>query len=154
MEGLREVFARGTEGVTFDDNATYQVATLPAIVLLKFIAWDDRPEYRSKDLWDIGAILEYYFDCFSEDIYENHNDLFSDRELEEISAYVIGRKIKYIIGESSDLHLRLINILTEKQETIIKIIAKSGEKPEDEVTQILKNLLDGILEKRQHSFTH
>jgi predicted nucleotidyltransferase len=146
LEGLKEVFARGTEGVIFDDDATYQVATLPAIVLLKLIAWDDRPEHRLKDLWDIEAIFEHYFDRFSEDIYDNHNDLFGGRELGEISAFVIGRKIKHIIGDSSSLKTRLANILTEKQEAIAKRIADKSSKPEDEVSKILKNLLEGILE--------
>jgi predicted nucleotidyltransferase len=151
LEGLKEVFARGTEGVVFDDNATYQVATLPAIVLLKLIAWDDRPEYRLKDLWDIGAIFEHYFDRFSEDIYDNHNDLFGGRELDEISAYVIGRKIDYILGDSASLKIRLINILTEKREEITSRIANKSSKPEDEVSRILKNLLDGILERQQNN---
>jgi predicted nucleotidyltransferase len=146
LDGLEEVFARGTEGVIFDDDATYQVATLPAIVLLKLIAWDDRPEHRLKDLWDIAAISEFYFDRFSEDIYDNHNDLFGNRELEEISAYVIGRKIKHIIGDSSSLKIRIENILTEKQDAIAQRIADKSSKPEDEVSKILKNLLEGILE--------
>lgn len=146
LDGLKEVLARGTEGVVFDDDATYQVATLPAIVLLKLIAWDDRPEYRLKDLWDIAAISEFYFYRFSEDIYDNHNDLFGDRELDEISAYVIGRKIKHIIGNSLSLKTRIINILTEKQDAIAQRIANKSSKSEDEVSQVLKNLLEGVLE--------
>jgi predicted nucleotidyltransferase len=146
LEGLKEVFARGTEGVIFDDDATYQVATLPAIVLLKLIAWDDRPEHRPKDLWDIEAIFEHYFDRFSEDIYDNHNDLFGGRELGEISAFVIGRKIKHIIGDSTSLKTRIENILTEKHDAIAQRIADKSSKPEDEVSKILKNLFEGILE--------
>ena len=148
LKGLREVFARGTEGVIFDDEATYQVATLPAIVLLKLIAWDDRPEYRLKDLSDIAVIFELYFDRFSEDIYDNHNDLFGDRELDEITAYVIGRKIKHIIGDSFSLKERLVYILTKKREIIVKNIAIKSSKPENEVNQILKNLLEGISEEK------
>ena len=146
LDGLKEVFARGTEGVIFDDIDTYQVATLPAIVLMKLIAWDDRPEHRLKDLWDIGAIFEHYFDRFSEDIYDNHSDLFENRELDEISAYVIGRKIKSIIGDSIDLKKRVIHILTDKQSSIAERLIINTEKSSDTAQKVLQNLLDGILE--------
>ena len=144
---LKEVFERGIEGVIFDDGATYQVATIPAIVLLKFIAWDDRPEYRLKDLQDIAVILDNYFHRFSDDIYDNHSDLFDNRELEEIAAYVIGRKIKSIIGDSADLKKRIIHILTDKQKAIAERLILKTEQGEADIVKVLQNLLDGILEK-------
>ena len=147
LEGLKEVFERGTEGVLFDNSAVYHVATLPAIVFLKLIAWDDRPDYRLKDLGDITLIFDNYFDLTSDDIYDNHNDLFGDTiELDEIAAHVIGRKIKYIIGDSIDLRTRLTHILTEKRAVIAQRIAANDSKSESEITQILTHLLDGILE--------
>jgi predicted nucleotidyltransferase len=146
LEGLIEVFERGTEGVTFDENATYQVATLPAIVLLKLIAWDDRPEYRLKDLIDIASILDAYFDLSSEDIYDNHNDLFGERTLEEIAAHVIGRKIKYILGDSTNLRERIKEILTKKRAIIAKRMAINNPKPENMFNDILRHLLAGVLE--------
>ena len=94
LGALKEVFERGTEGVMFDDDATYQVATLPAIVLLKFIAWDDRPEYRLKDLQDIAVILDSYFDRFSDDIYDNHNDLLVIGNLKKLQLMSLGEKSK------------------------------------------------------------
>lgn len=149
LEGLKEVFERGTEGVTFDDNSIYQVATIPAIVLLKFIAWDDRPELRLKDLGDIALILDNYFDRFDDDIYDNHSDLFGDRELEEIAAYVIGRKIKHIIGNSTHLKQRLTHILTVKRDAITERMANLNSKPEESINRILQNLLGGILENTE-----
>jgi predicted nucleotidyltransferase len=146
LEGLKEVFERGTEGVKFDDGATYQIATLPAIVLLKFIAWDDRPEHRLKDLDDISLIFDYYFDLNEEDIYDNHNDLFGDKELNEIAVFVIGRKIKHILHDSEPLKERLTHILTGKRATISQRMAVNNSKSESEITQILGHLLDGILE--------
>ncbi len=143
---MKQVFERGTEGVTFNDGSIYQIATLPAIVLLKLIAWDDRPEYRLKDLQDIAVIVDNYFDFFSEDIYDNHSDLFENRELDEISAYVIGRKIKSIIGDSIDLKKRVIHILTDKQSSIAERLIINTEKSSDTAQKVLQNLLDGILE--------
>ncbi len=37
---------------------TLEVATLPALVLLKIVAWLDRPHVRTKDLGDIGRMLD------------------------------------------------------------------------------------------------
>lgn len=147
LDGLKEVFERGTEGVIFDDNSTYQVATIPAIVLLKFLAWDDRPEHRLKDLRDIAVILDNYFDTFSDDIYTNHIDLFGENmELEDIAAHVIGRKIKIIIGDSEALKQRIIDILTLKKSNIAVRLVAGTEKSEATAQQILENLLAGLVE--------
>ena len=95
---------------------------------------------------DIASILDNYFDIASEDIYDNHNDLFGNRELEEIAAYVIGRKIKYIVGNSSDLKKRLERILSQKRAMIVQRIAVNHSKSELMLSLILENLLTGILE--------
>ena len=147
LDGLKEVFERGTEGVIFDDNSTYQVATIPAIVLLKFLAWDDRPEHRLKDLRDIALILDNYFNTISEDIYANHNDLFGENvELEDIAAHVVGRKIKIIIGNSEDLKQRIMGILTFKKSNIAMRLVAGTQKSEATAQRILENLLAGIVE--------
>jgi predicted nucleotidyltransferase len=147
LAGLKEVFQRGTENICFDDSSMYQVATLPAIVLLKLIAWNDRPEHRIKDLSDIAIIFEHYFDLCADDIYDNHNDLFEQIELDAIAAQVIGRKIKYIIGDSNDLNHQIIDILTTKQATIAKWMITGTNKIEKNAFLLLQNLLNGILGK-------
>ena len=147
LDGLEEVFERGTEGVIFDDNSTYQVATIPAIVLLKFLAWDDRPEHRLKDLRDIALILDNYFNTFSDDIYAYHTDLFGENvELEDIAAHVVGRKIKIIIGNSEDLKQRIMGILTFKKSNIAMRLVAGTQKSEATAQRILENLLAGIVE--------
>ena len=65
--GLTEIFERGTGSVIFNDGKTYQVATLPAIVLLKLIAWDNIPEYRGKDVEDIAYIFRNFDDYTDND---------------------------------------------------------------------------------------
>ncbi len=142
--GLEEVFERGTEEVSFDDNNEYQIATLPAIVLLKLIAWNDRPEYRLKDLWDIETIIDAYFNLFEDDIYDNHNDLFDSPKLYYIAAQVIGRKMKYIVGNSITLKNKIVQILTSQQEAITIRMAQSASKTEEEISIMLSYLLKGF----------
>lgn len=98
MDGFKEVYHSGTQSVQMETGHQFQVATLPSIVLLKLIAFDDRPEIRLKDVGDIANIITHFFDLQAELIYNEHVDLFGDgkgeRSVQEIAATVIGREIK------------------------------------------------------------
>jgi predicted nucleotidyltransferase len=61
VNGFKEVGVAGVEEIEIG-SSQYQVATLPSIVLLKLIAYDDRPEHRQNDAGDIAHIIGYYFD--------------------------------------------------------------------------------------------
>ena len=115
INGLEEVYNSGTANIEFENGHAFAVATLPAIVLLKLISFDDRPEQRLKDARDIASIIQNYFDLQSDNIYENHNDLFDDDNftLQKASALVIGREIKTIVESNTVLKERITRILTE-----------------------------------------
>jgi len=112
VDGFQEVYEAGTESVEID-NQPFRVCTLASIVLLKFIAYDDRPEHRQKDILDISAILRHYFDIVEDDIYENHNDLFSNDEFDITlaAARVMGRQIAPIVALSHALRQRINQII-------------------------------------------
>jgi len=113
--GFMEVYHSGTEEVELLKGHSFSVATLPAIVLLKFIAFDDRPERRFKDARDIANIISHYFDLQTDIVYDHHSDLFSDSEkttITEIAAIVIGREMYRILQTNTQLYQRLKNILT------------------------------------------
>ena len=57
VNGFNEVYLAGTKTVELSTGHTFKVATLSAIVPLKFIAYDDRPEVRAKDARDIINII-------------------------------------------------------------------------------------------------
>ncbi|MGC4233246.1 MAG: nucleotidyl transferase AbiEii/AbiGii toxin family protein [Niabella sp.] len=115
IDGLDEVHQSGTERVELMTGHSFKIATLPSIVLLKLIAFDDRPERRAKDPRDIANIISHYFDLQADFIYENHTDQFADdndpRSLEEIAATVIGKEIREIAKANQKLHERLCTIL-------------------------------------------
>lgn len=98
VNGFSEVYNSGTNEVQLDSGHQFKVASLSSIVLLKLIAYDDRPEQRAKDGRDVGSIIEHYFDLQAANIYEHHSDLLTkvekDVSLQEIAATVIGREIK------------------------------------------------------------
>lgn len=144
--GLREIFERGTEGVTFDDERTYQVATLPAIILLKFIAFDNRPEDRSKDILDIAYILRRF-----EDDSDEYFILLTEIQAELVPARLIGRKINHIIGDSLNLKSQLIKILethvaNPKKNKIAEIMIRGTDQNEDFAVLLLAEILKGVLE--------
>lgn len=80
VSGFMEVYKAGTEDIALETGHNFKVATLPGIVLLKLVAYDDRPEIRSKDARDIINIITHYFGLQAEMIYENHSDLFAEEE--------------------------------------------------------------------------
>lgn len=117
VDGFEEVFEAGTQVVTVNGNP-YRVCTLAGIVILKLIAYDDRPEHRPKDILDISFILEHYFDIAEAEIYERHDDLFDwpDFDMGKAAARVMGRQMQPIIRRSSELQIRIETILDRQLE--------------------------------------
>ncbi len=76
VNGINEVFQSGTAIAETTDKKSFKISSLEGIVLLKLIAYNDRPEKRTKDIEDIAKILKFYFELESDYIYDNHNDLF------------------------------------------------------------------------------
>jgi predicted nucleotidyltransferase len=117
VNGFNEVYQSGTEEIELTTGHYFKIATLPAIVLLKLIAFDDRPDRRTKDARDIANIIAHFFDLQADLIYEKHTDLFADendpRSLQDISAVVIGREMYEISKPNLVLHERLQRILND-----------------------------------------
>jgi len=113
VNGFKEVHLNGLQEVASDELGSFKVAKLSSIILLKLIAFDDRPELRGNDPQDVASIIANYFDIHSENIYENHNDLFEGDEttLETISSRVIGRELKVVAAKNNKLNDRVISIL-------------------------------------------
>lgn len=60
------------------ENISVSIPPLPGMVLLKLIAWGDRPDQRGHDLENIFHIIEKYFDYNFDEIVEHHHDTFLD----------------------------------------------------------------------------
>lgn len=149
--GFKEVYEFGTEKVAFENDKIFNVCTLPGIVILKLIAYDDRPELRQKDIQDIRLILKHYFSIETDLIYDRHIDLFGE-EIEHVShiaARVLGRQMKAIFVQSKHLEERIISILKEviehpKKSRMAQLMVAGTEQNIDSAIEILKELLKGI----------
>jgi len=129
VNALQEVYNQGTIAIGPEHGAVFKVATLPSILLLKLIAYDDRPENRAKDVGDIVQIIQQYASIEREFIYEHHNDLFDpDRTPvkwtanSELSCIVLGREIRRIIDKNDVLKQRTGKIIED-------FIIKNAESP-------------------------
>jgi predicted nucleotidyltransferase len=113
VPGFNEVYEEGLPELELEDTHRFKFCTLPGIVVLKLIAWNDRPEVRHTDIEDISDILNNFFEMYDHEIWENHNDLFEveDTNLKHIAARVMGREMKKIAQRNKKLYTRIENIL-------------------------------------------
>ncbi|OJW81535.1 MAG: hypothetical protein BGO69_09120 [Bacteroidetes bacterium 46-16] len=153
VNGFMEVYEGGTEHIEVLEGHSFEVATLTAIVLLKLIAYDDRPEKRIKDAGDIANILMNYFELEAPMIYEYHNDLFAEdkpeRELEEIASVVVGRELNKLLAGNQALFERTCHILetlTEKRENseFVRQMVQETDTDVDRMTALLDCILIGL----------
>ncbi len=153
VNGFNEVYQSGTAEIELITGHHFKVATLSSIVLLKFIAFDDRPERRTKDARDIANIIDHFFDLQADLIYGKHVDLFKDendpRTLQDISAVVIGREIKEICAGNARLLERLQKILQDhidraEDSSFIRNMVAEIKKDVEECIGFLKHLLSSL----------
>jgi predicted nucleotidyltransferase len=80
-------------------DLSVRVAPTPVVLLLKMVAYLDRPGERERDLEDIGYILEEFVggappDRFSDEVLER------GLAYEEVSPFLLGRKVSAIINHA------------------------------------------------------
>jgi predicted nucleotidyltransferase len=155
ISGFREVFENATQEVSFDNKHTFHVASLAGIVILKLIAWDDRPEIRTDDLADVATIIKHYFVLEEQLIYDSHVDLFEETfyDLTMIAARVLGREIGAILKTNELLYTRVISILREKSGDIKRRLREvlqdeGGAGLVDYQSEVIQQITNGIDETK------
>ena len=146
--GFKEVYQQLLEeGLAEGD---FKIASLPGLCVLKLIAWNDRPKAREKDIIDFSIIVKNYFEIAQNEIYDLHQDLFSDDFDTTMSgARVLGRHLKNIINRNKKLNTRILKILTEN--TIDKenspmgdIMSKNIMEPVEKAILLIEEVIKGI----------
>ncbi len=150
VEGFQEVYEQASEEIHTGD-LDFKVCTLAGIVILKLIAWDDRPEMRRDDIDDIAEILKNYFHFNSDAIFEHHNDLFGEKELDEIASQYLGREIGKIISGNEKLITRVKGILEKglsdsNSNNLDELLARESDETIDYSRSLISHILDGIKE--------
>ena len=109
--GFSEVL-KTTEQVAIEET----IANLPPLagmVILKLVAWSDRPEMRQNDLADILLVIDKFFEFSWDEIVEHHNDTFPEEGFDQliIAAQVLGRKARPFINANERLNDRIMSVL-------------------------------------------
>ncbi|PWA10492.1 hypothetical protein [Flavobacterium laiguense] len=153
MPGFKEIYDSGLPEAELEEKHRFKFCTLPGIVLLKLLAFQERPEIRRDDIKDISKILKHFFDMYADEIYEKHNDLFGDKDinLHWIAARVLGRDMGKIAQLNEDLFLRIKKILKKNtldihSSDIAKIMAEFFQNTIEENVKLLEQVKIGYLE--------
>ncbi len=118
--GFKEVLSEAVP-ITIEEKIV-NIPPLPGMIILKLVAWSDRPEERENDLADILRIIQHYFDLAFDEIVEFHNDIFSEDNFDQriIAAEVLGRKAKLFLDKSEKLSERIHQVLKNNLKDVSK----------------------------------
>jgi predicted nucleotidyltransferase len=92
LAGLRLAFERNVR-VALDSHTSVQVATTPVIVVLKIVAFLDRPAARHDDLGDIAQVFDRYLGPTEDRRWGLPTDF------ENASAFALGEDVGSVINE-------------------------------------------------------
>lgn len=151
--GMREVLS---EAIAFPiEDKEVRIPSLPGIVILKLVAWSDRPENRENDLADILKIIQHYFDLAFDEIVQHHNDTFPEvGEIDNmlVAARVLGRKASSILRKSFPLMGYVMQTLDAnlgevEKSAIAKRWAREKNWTVEYAQKVLQSFHTGIVEK-------
>ena len=155
VPGFKEVYDSGLPQLQLEDQHQFKFCTLPGIILLKLIAWDDRPEVRRDDIKDISDILKHFFDMYDNEIWDNHNDLFGNENsnLLHIAARVMGREMGQIAKRNSKIWARIEGILhantvDTRTSKMAVIMVEYFKNTVEENVALLVEVKQGVLERK------
>lgn len=95
------------------------IPSLPGMILLKLVAWSDRPEKRENDLGDILLIINKYYWLMSDLIIDKHHDLLrlltedGEKSQRIVASRVLGREAAKYLLKSDQLRERIVQVLEQ-----------------------------------------
>lgn len=150
FDGLSEVYTNGLINAEIEDDKI-KVCSIPSVVLLKLIAYDDRPENRPKDPLDIDSIIKHYPNIEMEFIWAEYTFLYEqDLNSEQMGTKVLGYEISKITHKNEQLTDRILDILNKsidlESNLAEQMIQDTDKETIESKTNLLKILKEGIQE--------
>jgi len=103
--GFPEAWSTSIE-VHLPADARLQVVSLPALAILKLVAWQERRHLsRGKEAEDLWLLLRNYVEAGQADrLYEEEAHLFSgwDFDLDRAGAWLLGKDARHVLEQSAD----------------------------------------------------
>jgi len=118
--GFREVMEEAIP--VYIEEKIANIPPLSGMVILKLIAWSDRPEERENDLSDILKIIQHYYRLKWDEIVEKHYDILDKDPIDQlqIAAEVLGRNSKMYLQKSEAISARVLKVLETNLEDATK----------------------------------
>lgn len=150
LDGFKDTYRHGLITTEIEED-TLKVCSIPSVVLLKLIAFDDRPEKRHNDPLDIDSILKHYPDIETTKIWSEYNFLYDDEiPHEEVGIKVLGYELSKLILENKALTDRVLSILDmaikEESPLAQRMIQDAEIETVEQKIQNLKIMKEGIEE--------
>jgi len=152
--GFKEVL-ENPDQVAVEDKVA-KIPPLAGMVVLKLVAWSDRPEERDNDLSDILKIIDAYCDHDWDNVVDNHHDLFEIHDITgigemKIGSRILGRLAKEYMTKSEALSKRIFGLLQEHlanpdASEIARNWARAKDINLEEAASILKEFETGLKE--------
>lgn len=147
--GMREAM-QASHQVRLPGDVSVNVASIPALALLKITAWHDRKlTHPGRDAPDLLLYLRHYFDCVGyEYVATQHADLFEaeDFDHEETSARLLGRDMLQLMDAPATR--RIVAILQpESDEQGPLLLAKQSGVALEHARRIIHALCSELLQK-------
>lgn len=147
----------GSNTVQIDEKIV-NIPSLPGMILLKLVAWSDRPEKRENDLGDILLIISKYYWFMFDFVHEHHPDLLDllkdDGENSQriVAARVLGREAAGFLQYSHQLKERIFSVLEQNinsqfQSAIAKEWAGKLDESIEYALSLLEAFFTGIKER-------
>lgn len=149
--GFKEVMEESVQ-VKIEEKIA-KIPPLPGMVILKLIAWSDRPEERENDLSDILRIIQHYYNLKWDEIVEKHYDTLDKEPFDHllIAAEVLGRDSRLYLQKSEAISKRVLKVLeTNLEEASKSAIAKDWARKLDKEIEYAFALLGAF----QKGITH
>lgn len=141
LDGFEEVFKLGATDITIGKEQ-YKSCSIAGIMILKLIAFDDRPDQRTKDIQDISSICKHYPSIEMESIFSNHFDLYDDiLDHDEVGIIVLGREMRRLTDRNEVLVERINNILDKSITDENSLLELMIENPETETIIMKKKII-------------
>lgn len=148
--GFKEVMSSPTQ-VNIEEIMV-NIPTLSGMVILKIVAWSDRPEERENDLGDILLIISEYYWLMNEKIVDEHPDLLdlltddgkSSQQI--VAARALGRESAKYLQNSPELKHRIYSVLENSiNDQFQSVIAKDWSRKLDTSIEHALSLIEGFL---------
>ncbi|MDQ3750900.1 MAG: nucleotidyl transferase AbiEii/AbiGii toxin family protein [Acidobacteriota bacterium] len=155
--GFAEAFANSPL-LELTDDFTVRVVSLAGLTMLKFVAYNDRPQQRRRDVQDIWFIAKNYLKASNDDerLFDNNAsdaDLLLDEDFnyETCGARLLGRDIAPLLNkETAAIVTKILAEDSGDLQKFADVIYGDGLTDEDRyknILELLRELRKGVVER-------